>query len=337
MAVHPFRLRSPLDAPEPRRIRAVTSRVMSIGATAALLLLTAAVGIVPLLQQTPPAPPPPGWTPALVGAMRTAPGNVGDVVLAEAVFGLDQLPPRAKEVVFYRLTIPPGEILTALAGPSCSCPGWPVNGGVGVEVVQAGHYGILLAAPMEVHRRGGVSREAVEADTEMVLGPGDAAIYPDYTAAAEIRVVGDAPVQLIGVAILGSDGSGVPAPMLPDRVRGEEFSRSLAADWERVAGGPVGVSLRQVTLPAGLHVGPYEPVGLEAMRVESGEISRFYFEPGAAEPNGPAMHWYEGRVAPLLGIRPGMRYDMTSSGAEPTELLVLIIEPVGVTARTLSP
>ena len=30
-----------------------------------------------------------------------------------------------KEAIFYRLTIPPGETLPALAGPSCGCPGWP--------------------------------------------------------------------------------------------------------------------------------------------------------------------------------------------------------------------
>jgi hypothetical protein len=273
----------------------------------------------------------------MVRAMRAAPGHVGDVVLAEAVFGLDQIPAGDKEIIFYRLTIPPGETLTALAGPSCGCPGWPVSGGVGAEVVQSGQYRVRLAAPMEVQRHGAARGDAIAAHTEATLGPGDAAIYFDYTAAAEIRVAGDVPVELVGMAIVGSESSGAPAPMLPKAVRGLELARSIPSDWDKLAAGPVGVSLRRVTLPAGIHIGPYEPIGLEAMRVDRGAISRFYFKPGAAEPTGPAMHWYEPQVSPLLGVGPGMRYDLTSGSDEPAELLVLIIEPAGITAQTLAP
>jgi hypothetical protein len=306
-------------------------------ATVALLLLTLAVGFMAILQQPPEGPGEPRWTPALVRALEAGPGTVGDEVLAEAIFGIDQLPGGDKEVIFYRLTLPPGETLTALAGPSCGCPGWPVSGGVGAEVVQSGAYRLRLAAPIQVQSRGAARVESIPAQTEVTLGPGDAAIYPEYTASAEIRAAGDAPVHLVGVAIIGRETSGAPAPMLPDGVRGEELGRSVPSDWDKLALGPIGVSLRQVTLPAGTHIGPYEPIGLEAMRVEAGTISRYYFEPGAAAPTGPAMTWNEGRVSPLLGMRPGMRYDLTSGGGGPAELLVLIIEPAGITAQTLAP
>ena len=343
MAVNSRRLRSPHDTPathEPaeiappavhpparRQLLASAYRAVPFAATVALVLLTLAVGIVPLLGQSPQAPDEPRRTPALVRAMQTAPGSVDDVVLAEAVFRFDQLPPGAKEVVFYQLTIPPGVTLT----------GWPVNGGVGAEVVRAGHYSIRLSSPIEVQRRSGAPDEAIAAHTDVTLDPGDAAIYPDYTAAAEIRVAGDAPVELIGVAIVGSDGSVFPAPMLPDGVRSEELGRSLARDWEKLAGGPVSVSLHRMTLPAALYVGPYEPIGLEAVRVERGEVSRIHYQPGAVDPVYPLEIWREGQTSPLLGNVPGMRQAMITFTEEPTELLVLLVEPAGMAAQSLAP
>jgi hypothetical protein len=353
MAVNSRRLRSPHDAPatrEPvgiappavhpptrRQLLASANRAVPFAATLALVLLTLAVGIVPLLGQAPQAPGEPHRTPALVRAMQTAPGRVDDVVLAEAVFRFDQLPPGAKEVVFFQLTIPPDVTLTALSGPSCGCPGRPVNGGVGAEVVQAGHYSIRLSTPIEVQRRSGAPDEAIAAHTEVTLGPGDAAIYPDYTATAEIRVAGDAPVELIGVAIVGSDGSVVPAPMLPDGVRSEELGRSLAREWEKLAGGPVSVSMHRMTLPAALYVGPYEPIGPEAMRVERGEVSRIHYQPGAVDPVYPLEIWREGQTSPLLGNTPGMRHALITFTEEPSELLVLLVEPAGMSAQSLAP
>lgn len=351
MAVHSQRLRSSSDSPfpaepdhdaaaprppNPRGIHEYAKRAVSHAATVALLLLTLAVGYVAARQQAPEAPGMPRWTPVMVRALAAA-GNVDDVVLVEGRFGLDTLPAGSKEVVFYRLTIPPGETLTALAGPSCGCPGWPVSGGVGAEAVQSGRYRLSFAAPIQVQRRGVATLEAIPAHVEVVLGPGDAAIYPEYTADAAISVVGDDPVQLVGVAIVGMESSGAPAPKLPPTVRGEELSRSTAADWEKLGTGAVAVTIRQVTLPAGTQIAPYEPIGLEAMWVERGKIMRYFFEPGATAPNGMPMVWIEGRGSPLLGIKPGMRYDLASSDDGPAELLVLIIEPAGVTAQTLSP
>ena len=351
MAVHSQGLRSPHDAsaqtgshstvppegpPARRGVRDAANRVVSHLATAALLLLTLAVGYVAALQQAPQPPDEPRWTPVMARALAAA-GNVGDVVLVEAMFGLDELPTGNKDAIFYRLTIPPGESLTALAGQSCGCPGWPVSGGVGAEVIQSGHYRLRLAAPMQV-QRGAVERiETIPPYTEVTLGPGDAAIYPDYTAAEEISVAGDTPVQLVGVAIVGMEPSGAPAPILPASVRGEELSRSVPSDWEKLADAPIGVSLRLVTLPAGTYIDPYEPIGLEAIRVESGTITRYYFASGVAEPTGRPMIWGAGRVSPLLGINPGMRYDLASGDDGPAELLVLIIEPAGITPQTLAP
>lgn len=305
-------------------------------ATAALLLLTLAVGYVAALQQAPQPPGEPRWTPVMARALAAA-GNVSDVVLAEATFGADELPAGNKDAIFYRLTIPPGETLTELAGQSCGCPGWPVSGGVGAEVVQSGHYRLRLAAPMQVRRHGTAQIETIPPHTDFTLGPGDAAVYPDYTAAEEISVAGDDPVQLVGVAIVGMEPSGAPAPMLPPTVRGEELSRTVPSDWEKLAAAPIGVSLRLVTLPAGTYIAPYEPIGLEAMRIESGTITRFYFAAGSAESTGRPMIWSAGRVSPLLGINPGMRYDLASGADGPAELLVLIIEPAGITAQTLAP
>ena len=143
MAARSHRLRSPHAAPTAdslnpnapsgqlsggRNFRDGANRAVSHLATAALLLLTLAVGYVAALQQAPQPPGEPRWTPVMVRALAAA-GNVGDVALAEATFGLDELPAGNKDAIFYRLTIPPGESLTELAGQSCGCPGWPVSGG----------------------------------------------------------------------------------------------------------------------------------------------------------------------------------------------------------------
>src|SRR5687768_15995502 len=78
--------------PRGHGFRAFTGRAVSYLATVVLLLLTLAVGFMAILQQPLEEPGEPRWTPALVRAIKTGPGTVDDVVLAEAIFGLDQLP-----------------------------------------------------------------------------------------------------------------------------------------------------------------------------------------------------------------------------------------------------
>ena len=104
---------------------------------------------------------------------------------------------------------------------------------------------------------------------------------------------------------------------------------SLPSDWDKLPDGPVGVTLRQVTLPPGAAIGPYEPIGLESIWVEHGTLWRSLFQPGETEPSGPAFVLLEKRAIPFTGTPPGIRQSLTSGEETPAELFVVTIEPAG--------
>jgi hypothetical protein len=313
------------------------SGVLAHLATAALLLLLLAVGFAAIRQRMPEARDEGRWVPAFVRVLESAPGSILDTPLIEATFTGAELPGGEKEAAYYQLTIPPGESLPYLGGPFCGCRTETITKGVGVEVVQAGTYTIRLEAPLRVHRAGTAGPdEEIPAGTEVTLGAGDAVIYPDYAAPGDIRNTGNEPVTLIGVAIMAPEGSGTPLPTLPMGVTTTLLTHTNAPDWEAVPPGPLNVALHQVTLPAGTSVGPYEPVGLQAMRIESGTITRSFVPNGDTVPVGQPLAHQAGSTTPFLRISPGFRETLASSGQKPAELLVLLIEPAGISAQSLA-
>ena len=101
-------------------------------------------------------------------------------------------------------------------------------------------------------------------------------IYPDYAGSGTLRNAGDAPVVVIGMAVVSEEGTGIDLPLLPKGVMVRLLASSSTADWKKLPPGPVAVSLWRLRLPAGTSVGPYAGAGLEAVSVESGTISRRY-------------------------------------------------------------
>jgi hypothetical protein len=208
--------------------------------------------------------------------------------------------------------------------------------GVGVEAVLSGSYSLRLDAPIRVQRNGERQLTTVPAQTDVTLGAGDAVIFPDYAATGEIRNLGDDPVDLVGLAITSTEPSGIPAPPLPADVRMELLTYALPYDWEKLPAGPIDVSVRRLTLPPGESVGPYQPVGMEAMLVEQGTTYRSIYAPGSETPGSIPLFRGKGQVHPFVSFNNGARNGI-DVGDEPAELLVVLIEPAGITFQTLAP
>lgn len=307
-------------------------------ATAALLLLTLAVGFVAISQRTPERPDEGTWVPALVRALESGPNSVVDTPLVETTFSPEELPGGEKDAVYYQLTIPPGGSLPYLGGLFCGCRTETITKGVGVEVVQAGIYTVRLEAPLRVQRAGSTGPdEEFPAGTEVTLAPGDAVVYPDYAAPGDIGNAGDEPMILTGVVINATEGSGTPLPKLPTGVGATLLSHSIVSDWATLPPGPLNVSLRQLILPPGTHIGPYKPVGLQAMRIESGTILRNFLPAGETTARWQPLPHLPGTTTPFMAPAPELRETVDVDGDEPAELLVLIIEPAAISAQSLAP
>ena len=321
----------------PPRARRRGGWVLAQLATAALLLLTLAVGFVAVRQRIPEAPDEGRWVPALVGALENAPGGIIDTPLIEATFTGEELPRGDKEAIYYQLTIPPGASLPYLGGLFCGCHSETITTGVGVEVVQSGTFTLRLEAPLRVQRAGTTRlSEEIPAGMEVTLAAGDAVIYPDYAAPGDMRNAGDEPVKLIGVVINATEGSGTPLPKVAPEVRATLLTYSAPSDWEAFPPGPIHVGLRQVILPAGTNIGPYQPVGLQALRIESGTVARNFVRAGDAAPRGNPINQLPGSTSPFMSPSQGLRETLASTGKQPAEMLVLIIEPAGISAQSLA-
>jgi hypothetical protein len=318
----------------PRRGRWVLTQL----ATAALLLLTLAAGFAAIRQRPPEAPDEGNWVPALVRALAAAPGGIVDTPLIETSFSPEELPRGEKEASYYRVTIPPEVSLPYLGGLFCGCRNETITSGVGVEVVQSGVYTLRLEAPLRVQRAGSSRpNEDVPAGTEVTLTAGDAVIYPDYAAPGDIRNTGNEPVTLIGVAITATEPSGTPLPQVPPEVHATLLTHTSTADWDSFPPGPLNVAMRRVTLPPEASIGPYAPVGLQAMWIESGTIARNFLPAGETTPRGRPLTQVAGSTTPFMHPSTGLRETLASSAKEPADLFVLIIEPAIFSMQSLAP
>ena len=340
LALHPTRSLSraghalepgPLIAlPFGHRARSQLATVALVGVT--LVLGFASVWRSATVSDLSPRPP------ALIRALAAASGDVVDERLLAATFAAPELPAGDKESVFYRFTLPPGTRLPVLVGPLAGCWGRLVKGGAGAELVQSGAYTLRLDAPIRLQRGGAADAiEDVPAGTEVTLGPGDTAIYPDYTARGLISNGSNEPVVVVGVAINSFEGSGEPAPRLPPEVELELLATTPAAEWRSLPAVPVSVSVWRLDLPAGASAGPYESTGLESLWVETGQILHSLLRPGEAAPHGRPIFHPAQTGAPVMALAPGVRHVITSKEGQPAALLVLSIEPAGAWSRTLAP
>jgi hypothetical protein len=318
-------------------LRRFTRSAVPYLTTAALLVFTVAVAFVAMGHLHPTREDQATHLPALIRALHATPGDVDDELLVETIFTPDVLPAGDAEPIFYRLTLPAGTSLPAPAGPFCLCRSDFVAAGVGIEMVQSGTYSLRLDTPIHV-QRGGVSGrvEEMAARQDVLLEPGDAAVYADYASAGTLRNAGQDPLVVLGMAIVTKEGTGIDLPLPPDGVKVQLLASSLTADWEKLPPGSVAVSLWRLRLPASTSVGPYAGAGLEALAVESGTISRRYLRLAEHTPL-PPLTQYPGVQSIFLAPAPGIRRSITSGDAEPAVLLALSIEPEAIWSTTLAP
>jgi hypothetical protein len=305
-------------------------------ATSGLVVVTLILGITAIWQNASVSEASP-HSPALVRALASAPGDVVDERLLETTFSAAELPTGDKEAVFYRLTLPPSARLPFLVGPLAGCWGLLPKAGAGAELIQSGAYTLRLDAPIRLQRGGAAAVVDIPAGTEVVLEPGDNAIYPDYSVRGTISNGGNEPVVIAGVAINSIERSGDQAPMVPPAVELKLLASTPSAEWRSLPVGPMSVSIWRLALPAGTSAGPYEATGLESLWIEKGEILHSLLRPGEAEPRGRPLFHPAGTGAPVMALAPGVRHVITSEDDEPAQLLVLSIEPAGAWSRTLAP
>jgi hypothetical protein len=324
-------------APLALALRRSARAVVPTLSTVALLAFTAAIAFAVMGHLPPTREDGATHLPALIRALHATAGEVDSELLFEAMFTPEMLPAGDAEAVFYRLTLPAGTNLPAPAGPFCLCRSDFVSAGVGIEMVQSGTYSLQLEAPIHV-QRGGVSGivEELAARQDVLLGPGDAAIYADYAGQGALRNAGQDPVVVIGMAIVSTEGTGIDLPLPPEGVKVQLLASSLTSDWESLPPGPVAMSLWRLRLPAGTSVGPYAGAGLEALAVESGTISRRYHRL-AEQTRLPPLTQYPGVQSVFLAPAPGIRRSITSDNADAAVLLAASIEPEAIWSGTLAP
>ena len=105
------------------------------------------------------------------------------------------------------------------------------------------------------------------------------------------------------------------------------LSHASPSTWQKFPPGLLHVALRQVVLPPGTNVGPYPPVGLQAIFVESGTIARNFLQAGETTPRFRPFSQHAGATVPFLALSPGRRETLASEGDQAADLLALIIEP----------
>jgi hypothetical protein len=324
-------------APLALALRRSARAVVPTLSTVALLAFTAAIAFAAMGHLPPTREDGATHLPALIRALHATAGEVDSELLFEAMFTPEMLPAGDAEAVFYRLTLPAGTNLPAPAGPFCLCRSDFVSAGVGIEMVQSGTYSLQLEAPIHV-QRGGVSGivEELAARQDVLLSPGDAAIYADYAGQGALRNAGQDPVVVIGMAIVSTEGTGIDLPLPPEGVKVQLLASSLTSDWESLPPGPVAMSLWRLRLPAGTSVGPYAGAGLEAVAVESGTISRRFRRLAEHTPILPLTQ-NAGVQSIFLRPAPGIRRSITSGDADAAVVLAASIEPEAIWSATLAP
>jgi hypothetical protein len=336
---------TPPISPEPGTgRRSGASWVLAQLATAALLVITLVAGYIAFGLRAPSVNEDSLRIPAPAriedrDSFIPATAGVGDDMLFAAMYTAEMLPAGGKEAVFYRIVLAPGSSIPNLLGPCVDhhCQG-QIGSGVGAEVVRSGVYSLRLDTPLRVRRAGAAgSGEAIPAGTEVILQAGDAAFYGEYAAAGEIRNASNESLDVVGVAILSTEEPSLPVPGLHDGVTGEVFTRTVSSDWQTLPPGPVVVNLHRLTLPPETTLGPYDALGLEAMYVASGEISRSLLRAGAEEPVGPAHPRSAGRALPFIAAGPGARHIVANPDDQPAEILVVTIAPAGLWSGPLGP
>jgi hypothetical protein len=207
-------------------------------------------------------------------ASPTAPAADGSELLFTTLLDRDTLAEQI-EVDIARGRISPGGSAEVAAGDH-----WTEFPGVAVESVLAGQLTLRSQAPIQVTRAGTGQPEEIPADTEVVLGPGDAAIIA-FDQPRTYANAGGEPVELLQAKVAAAGWIPPIALSGIQDLAGIESGPFAAAE---LPARPLALALRQVTLAAGTPIPSEENTrGPDGLVLSTGLLEA----PGMGTPTTP--------------------------------------------------
>jgi mannose-6-phosphate isomerase-like protein (cupin superfamily) len=200
-------------------------------------------------------------------------------------------------------------------GDSAEYPSYAPAISIAADLVVDGQFAAQSAGRMQLQRHGTI--EEVTPGTEAALGPGDAVVYVENSAAQKTRNPGKTPTDTISFGVFSV---APPATDYPGMVNKDDWSRS------GLSGKDVAVVVERLTLPPGASLPAVTP---------DPAAPRFYaVQEGTAEwvlarSNGdtPTLHFYPGQMIRFRSLPPGETITLRNPGSEPLVLLQLSLAP----------
>jgi uncharacterized cupin superfamily protein len=264
-------------------------------------------------------PGPSGDDQAIVPGGGTPHGAaITDEVLLDATF--PALPGDPSEISVWRWTLDPGVVTTRPPGD------FPA--GVRVDYVLAGRYVARVDGPLLVARvaeDGTVGEpESVEPGTEVELGPGDAAVYPENDRGQAWGNAGAEPLVLLVVGV-----SGRPLPEPPAGLSVETLAYLApheVAGAYAVPDGPTELTIRRLTLAPGSEHAESTITGPRVVHVEEGSLTVTRQTEAQAVAGTPGTETVV-RAGDTVRAASGAAVVLTNATAAPLVLLVTTIGP----------
>ncbi len=255
-------------------------------------------------------------------AVAQTPESQSEGTLLDMTFRRDWQPDGKAQGAFYRIILDPGQSLTYLPGPYCGCSGETIKEGTAAEVIMSGAYSISLDRPFIVRRATGVDEE-VEPETDVILGTGDAAIYPDALAFGDLRNDGTEPITIFGASITSLDrDEGTFTPELPEEMS-TRLSVAIYDAWKTLGDGDIEAVIGRRVLEPGSSSDPYPIDGLESIHVQAGELESSTIPPGESVPIGDPRFIATGGTVAFRQYTPGTQRLLENPFENPATLITL--------------
>jgi mannose-6-phosphate isomerase-like protein (cupin superfamily) len=208
-------------------------------------------------------------------------------------------------------------------GVTSSAETRPDDDGPGVWFVMAGKLAVRADGPLRVSRADG-SVEEIAPGTEVLLAPGDAALWLKHGWGNSLRSAGDVPVRFLSMGII-------------ERLDTTRFTGAIGTDTSMYPGdwlkeGPVVATVRRVTAAPGTTLRPSDPAGAATLYVEAGTLT---WETVAADNVAtplsplPPRNYDAGSWVSWVNVSPQRKLILSNTGDEPLVYLEVTVAPAG--------
>ncbi len=263
---------------------------------------------------------------SLLAGTSTPPVGVAIVDLLTATLPVAALPADPADVVVLRLTGQPGASWAKHAQPET---------GIRIpyaEVQLAGVWTYRLDTPVSIARASGEQAE-IPAGTVFSTQPGDVTIRTETGAMGEMRNDGTEAAVSLRVYIRTSVPMVDPSYTIWDSEIAPGLQIDLidlmtSARWQQtgLGGGPVTVTIKQITLEPGAVLAPAADRFPATRFVLAGELTARMLKPGADAPDRPYVV-RERRELPWTEFKPGATQILSNDGNQPVVYLETTFAP----------